>query len=108
MEKETSSLLKQILTAAALNLSDEDIAESATLKDLGMATDNAKDVSSLLRFKHNISIDKEQVPFLSIQKIRDIEEMLKESNYSPKKAWVPYSRMSILMNYWPRLIWCPC
>ncbi|KAI8442368.1 hypothetical protein MSG28_005890 [Choristoneura fumiferana] len=82
----TSNVAFRTNANKAIKVSLKDNTENATLQDLGMHIDNACIVSSLLRATHNIQIDEKQVPFLTIQRIRDMENKLKESNYSPKKG----------------------
>ncbi|XP_047999607.1 fatty acid synthase-like [Leguminivora glycinivorella] len=56
----------------------------STLQDLGILSDKSRAVSIFLRDKYNICIDDDKIPFLTVEKLKDIEEMTKECEYPAK------------------------
>ncbi|XP_073948505.1 fatty acid synthase-like [Choristoneura fumiferana] len=78
--------LCESIAAIAGVIITKDTSESATLQDLGISLDRAQAVSLFLRHTQNISIDENKIPSLSIEKIRDLQGMLKESEFTPKRG----------------------
>ncbi|XP_063387646.1 fatty acid synthase-like [Cydia fagiglandana] len=74
-------------------------ADSKTLQDLGVTKDQALKLWVYLRDKQNINIPEDDIALLSVEKIREMEETLKES-YAPVEgltAFIPFVDTDELM-----------
>ncbi|XP_063367625.1 fatty acid synthase-like [Cydia amplana] len=67
-------------------------AESKTLQDLGVTKDQAQKLWVYLRDKKNINIPEDEIVLLSVEKIREMEDTLKESNAPVEglSAFIPF------------------
>ncbi|XP_063628215.1 fatty acid synthase-like [Cydia splendana] len=74
-------------------------ADSKTLQDLGVTKDQAQKLWVYLRDKQNINIPEDEIALLSVEKIREMEETLKESNASVEglTAFIPFVDTDELM-----------
>ncbi|XP_063539371.1 fatty acid synthase-like [Cydia strobilella] len=84
------SLTQQIEKIIYVNLTGN--ADSKTLQDFGVTKDQAQKLWVYLRDKRNIYIPEDEVALLSVEKIRGMEETLKESNASAEglTAFIPF------------------
>ncbi|XP_063368614.1 fatty acid synthase-like [Cydia amplana] len=83
------TLLDQIASISGIPISINTVGGDGsvpTLQDLGISSDKARAVSIFLRDTYNVCIDDDKIPFSTVEKLRDIEEMSKECEYPPKEG----------------------
>ncbi|KAM3959496.1 fatty acid synthase-like [Aphomia sociella] len=81
----TSTLLEQIITVADIQIPPQ-VDATTTLKELGIQDEKLKAISSLLSDTHNIALNEEKIPSLTLQKISDLQEIMVDSHFEPVKG----------------------
>ncbi|KPJ07769.1 Fatty acid synthase [Papilio machaon] len=84
-EMQSQSLLQQIANVAGIEI-PQDVAEEATLSDLDFDSDKSANITTYLRDIQNISVLEENVPYLTVQKIREIEESMRDKEFKETKG----------------------
>ncbi|XP_013141731.1 PREDICTED: fatty acid synthase [Papilio polytes] len=79
------SLLQQIARVAGIEIS-EDVPEDITLSELDFENDKSTNITTYLRDVHNISVSEEHVPYLTVQKIREMEESMRDIEFEETKG----------------------
>ncbi|XP_063628534.1 fatty acid synthase-like [Cydia splendana] len=85
----SKTLLHQIAAISGIPISIDTFGGDgsvATLQDLGISSEKTRAVSIFLRDTYNVCIDDDKIPFMTVEKLRDIEEMSKECEYPPKQG----------------------
>ncbi|XP_061721608.1 fatty acid synthase-like [Cydia pomonella] len=84
------SLTQQIEKIIDINITGHD--DSKTLQDLGITKDQAQKLWVYLRDKQNINIPEDDIALLSVERIREMEGTLKETNAPVEglTAFIPF------------------
>ncbi|XP_063540957.1 fatty acid synthase-like isoform X1 [Cydia strobilella] len=83
------TLIDQIAAISGIPISIDTVGGDgsvATLQDLGISSEKARAVSIFLRDTYYVCIDDDKIPYITVEKLRDIEEMSKECEYPPKEG----------------------
>ncbi|CAH2051826.1 unnamed protein product, partial [Iphiclides podalirius] len=82
---ESQSLLQGILTIAGIKL-QKDNEETTTLSDLGLELYKSQIICTFLRDTHGISLSEQEIPNLSIERIKEIEKTIIDSGFNSTKG----------------------
>ncbi|CAH2051828.1 unnamed protein product, partial [Iphiclides podalirius] len=85
LAKKSLSLLEEIACIAGIDIPEE-AAETATLTDLYVGSDKIQIICSFLRDNHNISLSEEDIPKLTIQRIREIQLTMTDLEFKETKG----------------------
>ncbi|KOB71689.1 Uncharacterized protein OBRU01_13331, partial [Operophtera brumata] len=79
------SLVQQIAVLTDITICEE-VNSKTTLEDVGIQIEKSQVISSFLRNVHNISIDEADIPSLSLESIKQIEDRITDTKFENVKG----------------------